>query len=203
MPNNFTEKNIKTQLTLQNYNKWLSESWLSEKEDDDDWNKQTSKCGVHSVWVIEQLGITSKEFANYEILIPKNISRILDLLDKGHLIQFNHDYKNNKTFSNLRKNNRYGNHVFNIVKGSDKYFVTQGFLNAYKHSVIHYNRSEIQDMLYDIIEKLSDYDNTKKWSDIDLPLYKKYFRTELFLYPKLPLLLNGKMHNIVLRYDIY
>jgi hypothetical protein len=177
--------------------------WISLQEKGDDWDPATSKCGVHAAFAIEKLGFKPKDFGDNTLVTESTIDDILTSLNKGYLIDLVHNYADYKTFNKLPKDNRYGNHQFTIIKGGDKYFVTQGFLHAYKHSLIFYTEDEIREMLLNIIRKLSDYDNNKKWGDLELELYKKYFRTELFMYPKRPVLRDRFIHGIVLKYDIY
>ena len=202
----FSESKIKNNLTLANYNKWMKTSWMSgwisRQEKGDDWDPATSKCGVHAAFTIEQLGFKPKDFGDNILVTESNIDNILTALKKGYLIDFVHNYADYK-FNNLPKDNRYGNHEFTIIKGGEKYFVTQGFLHAYKHSLVSYTEDEIREMLLNIITKLSDYDNNKKWGDLELDLYKKYFRTELFMYPKRPVLRDRLVHGINLKYDVY
>lgn len=177
--------------------------WILRQEKGDDWDPATATCGVHATFAVEQLGFKPKDFADNILVTESNIDNIISALNKGYLINFVHNYADYKTFNNLPKDNRYGNHQFTIVKGGNKYFVTQGFLHAYKHSLISYTEDEIREMLFNIITKLSDYDNNKKWSDLELDLYKKYFRTELFMYPKRPVLRDRFVHGTVLKYDVF
>ena len=197
----FTEHTIRSKLTEQAYKKWLTTSFFAKFQPNDSWDPSTGTCGSHAIFVSETLGFPTKEFGNQRLVTRVNIHHILDLVDKGHLVECFHDYKDGKTFMNLPKDNRYGNHVFSIVKGGDHYFVTQGFLHAYRHSLIPYTRDEIQTMLQRIIDELCDYEDKKHWRDLKLPLYKTYFRTELFMFPKRPVLPNRLVHGIVLTYD--
>jgi hypothetical protein len=199
----FSESQIKNNLTLAHYNKWLKGSFYWGKPKDDDWDPATGSCGAHASFVIEQLGFKVKDFGNYTLTTTSTIKDIFAALDKGYLVDLIHNYADRDMFSKLPKDNRYGNHQFQIIKGGDKYFVTQGFLHAYKHSLRGYSREEIQTMLQDILTKLSDYENTKRWGDLELDLYKKYFRTELFLYPQRRVPLDRRVHNVVLKYDVY
>lgn len=199
----FSEETIKNKLTLDNYNKWLKTSFYSKQTKGDDWDPKTATCGAHASFVIECLGFKTKDFRKDKEVTKDNIDSIINDLNKGYLVDLIHNYKDGMTFSRLPKDNRYGNHQFQIIKGGNKYFVTQGFLHAYKHSLISYSENEIRDMLYNIITDLCDYDNNKKWSNLNLELYKKYFRTPLFMYPKKPVIHNRLMHNIILTYDTY
>lgn len=198
-----SESNIRKNLTIENYNRFLRTSFYSKMKEGDDWDNETGTCGAHASFVIEQLGFKSKDFSDYNIVTINTIDNIIKNLNKGYLIDLYHNYKDKLIFSRLPKDNRYGNHQFQIIKGGDKYFVTQGFLHAYKHSLIAYSEEDIRVMLNDIITKLSDYENKKKWSDLDLDLYKKYLRTDLFMYPKRRVIPNRLVHNVVLRVDVY
>lgn len=193
MPFHFSQKEIKEKLTLANYISWFKRT-IPESE---------MSCGSHNWWVFEELGIPRPEYSHYKIVKHNDIHELLKKLDQGYLLSFYHNYKNPLIFNRLSEDNRYGNHEFIILKAGNSYYVTQGFLYAYKHSIIAYNFQEIKKMLEDIIDKLSDYENKKVWGDIDLSLYKKYFRTPLFLYPKKPVKKQGKMHNIILSVEAF
>ncbi len=78
------------------------------------------------------------------------------------------------------------------------YFLSQGYLHKYKHSLRSYTKEEVKNMLEDIITNHSDYENTKKWKDIDISLHKKYFMTDLRLFPDNPPLPERKVNQIVL-----
>lgn len=199
----FSEHEIRTQLTCANYTKWLRGSFYSDREENNDWSKSTGSCGAHAGFVVEQLGFPVKDFRKSTEVNKDTIDNIIKHLDKGHLVDLIHNYKDGMIFSRLPKDNRYGNHQFQIIKGGDKYFVTQGFLHAFKHSLIAYSQEEIRTMLHNIITRLSDYENKKVWGDLDIDLYKKYFRTELFMYPTLPVLKHRLVHNVILTYDVY
>jgi hypothetical protein len=198
-----TEKYIRDKLTVENYNKWLKSSFYSRKTPDDDWNPKTGTCGAHASFVIEELGFKTKDFRKDIEVTKDNIHNIIDDLNKGYLVDLIHNYKDAIIFGRLPKDNRYGNHQFQIIKGGDTYFLTQGFLHAYKHSLIAYSEDEIIELLYNVINELSDYHNNKKWGDLNVELYKKYFRTPLFMYPKKSVLTHRLMHNIILTYDTY
>lgn len=199
----FSETYIRNNLTLDNYNKWLKTSFYSKQEKGDDWDPATASCGAHASFVIESLGFKRKDFRKDKEVTKETIDNIIDALNKGYLIDLIHNYKDSSIFTRLPKDNRYGNHQFQIIKGGNKYFLTQGFLHAYKHSLIAYSEDEIREILNNIITELSDYDNNKKWINLNLELYKKYFRTPIFMYPKRNVILNRLVHNIILTYDIY
>jgi hypothetical protein len=199
----FSEHTIRSKLTERAYTKWLASSFFAKRQPDDSWNPSTGTCGSHAMFVSETLGFPTKDFGNPRLVTSSTISQILSHLDKGHLVECFHDYKDSNTFMNLPKDNRYGNHVFSIVKGGSSYFVTQGFLHAYRHSLLAYTRDEIETMLHRILDELCDYDDKKRWGDLNLPLYKEYFRTELFMFPKRKVLPNRLVHGIVLTYDVH
>jgi hypothetical protein len=193
---------IKKHLTTETYTKWLKASFYSRFEKGDDWDPATGSCGAHAAFVEEELGFLSEptEVRTKKRVTVETIDTIIDLLNEGVMIDFIHNYKDYRTFSALPKDNRYGNHEFQILKGGDTYFVTQGFLHAYKHSLVAYSEREIREMLHDIITKLSDYESNKKWGDLELGLYKKYFKTDFFMYPKRPVLLKRPIHGVELTY---
>jgi hypothetical protein len=199
----FSEDYIRNHLTLYNYNKWLKMSFYSKQIKSDDWDPDTATCGAHASFVIECLGFKIKDFRKDKDVTKENIDNIIEALDKGELVDLIYNYKDKMIFSRLPKDNRYGNHQFQIIKGGDKYFITQGFLHAYKHSLISYSKCEIREILYNIINEICDYNNNKIWGDLNLELYKKYFRTPLFMYPKRPVQLNRLVHNVILSYDTY
>lgn len=195
MPFHFSEKEIKKKLTLPNYISWFKRNFSD--------NEKEMSCGSHNWWVFEALGIPRPEYSHYTLVEKKDINKLLEKIDEGFLLSFYHNYKNPMIFNRLSEDNRYGNHEFIILKAGNSYFLTQGFFNAYKHSLIMYDRDEVRKMLEDIIDKLSDYENKKVWADIDSSLYKKYFRTELFLYPKKPVKMQGKVHNVILSVEAF
>jgi len=200
----FSENDIKINITLEKYNRWLKTSlYKNDIKKTNDWDPKTAACGVHIQFVIEQLNFKTKVFTNFIIVTENNINDIINKLKKGYLINLSHRYKNPYKFDNLPKDNRYGNHTFNIIKGGNKYFITQGFLHSYKHSLTSYSEDEIRKLLYNIITQLCDYNDNKKWGDLNLELYEKYFKTPLFMYPKQTVLLNRLVHNVILKYDTY
>lgn len=184
-----------------NYREWLKK-YFADKEDDNDWNHKTGSCGAHSLYIMEKLGINPPEFANYHIVYKRDINNLINELDKNNIINFLYNYRNMKDFYKLPDNNRYGNHEFIVYKRGDKYILTQGYLHAYLHKEDKYTKDELFTVLSDIITKLCDYKNNKKWRDIDMALYKKYFHTDLFLYPKLSVIVDDRVHGLVLRADI-
>ena len=57
-------------------------------------------------------------------------------------------------------------------------------------------------MLHDIIIYLCDYDNTKRWKDLDLSYYKKYFKADLLVgkLSQLKVDPEKKVNGVVLEY---
>ena len=198
----FSELEIRTKLTLANYARWFRGSFYSKNEENFS-DKSVGSCGSHAAFVIEQLGFPVKHFSESTEFNEHTIDDIIKHLNKGHLVDLLHDYKDRMISYRLPKDNRYGNHEFQIIKGGDKYFVTQGYMDAYKHSLIAYSQEEIRTMLQNILTRLCDYENKKVWGDLDLDLYKKYFRTELFMLNTVPVLKHRLVHNVILTYDVY
>jgi hypothetical protein len=208
----FSEKFIRKQLTAENFEKWLQINFYDHVHNSykssitNEWNPYTGSCAMHVVFTVEQLGKKMPEkmlnYIGFKIVTENSIDHILDLLDKGKIIEFIHTYRDRHIVNHLPKENRYGSHDFAIIKASseNKYFVAQSYLHAYKHSLISYTKDEIKTMLHDIITGLSDYENNKVWSDVNMKLHKKYFRTDLKNYYGDPFKKDGKMHNIVLSY---
>jgi hypothetical protein len=89
------------------------------------------------------------------------------------------------------------NHEFNIYKTRGKYKLSQGYIHHYHHREDVYTRDQIKDILYQIIDELCDYDNKKKWRDINFSLYRKLFHVNLH-FPS-----SSKVNRIVLRVEIY
>lgn len=193
-----TEEEVKQKLSLSNYKKFLDEFYPKSVSKDMKpyWNPETGSCGFHARFTREALGV--KPYRDYTLVHLKDINSIIERLDNGEVIEFLHNYPTDSVYNKLPKDNRYGNHVFVLVKGGNKYFVSQGYLHKYKHSIKAYTRDDIKQMLEDIVLKHSDYENTKLWKDIDTSLHKKYFGTELRLFPNNPPLPNRKVHQIQL-----
>jgi hypothetical protein len=120
----------------------------------------------------------------------------------GKLVEFVHVYRNKSLVESLPRNNVYDSHDFIIVKGGNKYFLSQGFQFEYKHSLTYYTRTELEIMLRNILLYLCDYDNNKYWKDLDLSYYKKYFKAELLVgkMDQLKVDPNKKVNGIVLEY---
>jgi hypothetical protein len=205
----YSEKELKHLLSASAYNAWLKRTGQKE-----------FSCGDHMRFTLHQLGYeqvfpTDKPSFNITKYHPldhkgtpdgpamkEDIPRILKELDTGRPVVFYHDYNDYmmKTFKSLPKKNRYGNHVFVIVRSGDQYFVSQAYIHRYKHSLIGYTRKEIAEMLETVIDRLSDYDRNKRWHDIDFDAYRRYFKAELTAYPDLPLDKDQKVHGINLGY---
>ena len=193
-----TEKEVKEKLSLRNYSKFLNEFYPKSVSKDIQpyWDPETGSCGFHARFTLEALGV--KPYRDYTLVHLKDIDSILERLEKGEVIEFLHNYPTDAKFSDLPKDNRYGNHIFVVVKGGSHYFLSQGYLHKYKHSLRSYTKEEVKNMLEDIITNHSDYENTKKWKDIDISLHKKYFMTDLRLFPDNPPFAERKVNQIVL-----
>lgn len=209
---------IKDHSSVSLYNAWLKHilsepvytAWLKLM------GEAEFNCGDHKEFTLHQLGYiedfpTGEPSFNIKKyhpldhkgtadgpLMKSDIPDVLKELDTGRPVVFYHDYNDymGKTYHSLPKKNRYGNHVFVIVRGGDRYFVSQAYLYRYKHSLIGYTRKEIAEMLETVIDKLSDYDRDKRWRDIDFDAHRRYFRTELTAYPDIPLDKDQKVHGI-------
>jgi hypothetical protein len=205
------ESFIKSKLTKVNYDKYLDKN-IYYGEDPyklpatDDWDPATGSCAMHSLFTIESLGgkVTNKikNYIGFKKVIPKNINNILNKLDSGFIIEFLHSYKDKSLVNKLPRNNVYDSHDFIIVKGGNKYFLSQGFQFEYKHSLRSYTRDQIENMLNNIITYLCDYNNEKLWKDLDLSYYKKYFKAELLVgkMSQLNVIPTKKVNGIILEY---
>lgn len=207
----FSEHFIRSKLTTKNYDKYLDRTFYFGEDPfklpaDDDWDPKTGSCAIHALFTIEALGkkVTEqiKQYKGFHDVTEKNIENILFKLDKGHIIEFTHSYRN-KSIS-LPRNNLYDSHDFIIVKGGDKYFLSQGFQFEYKHLLTSYTRKQVEKMLNDIIIYLCDYDNIKLWKDLDLSYYKKYFKAELLVgkMDQIKVDPEKKVNEIILEYLI-
>lgn len=190
----FSEAHIRKHLSTANYDSFLRKEYP--KEGQEYWDPQTGSCGFHARFVYESLGV--KEVKEFEEVKTKDIDKILDDLDKGFVLTLLHNYPTDARFFDMPKDNRYGNHIFTLVKGGAKYFMTQAYLHRYKHSLKAFSRESVKAMLADLLLHHSDPDNTKLWKDIDLSLHKKYFLTDLRIWPDLPVLPHRKVHGITL-----
>jgi hypothetical protein len=193
-----TEKEVREALTAANYQSFLNTNYPKTvaKHEETYWNPETGSCGFHARFTYEALGV--KGSGDYDLVKLKDIEKVLAALDKGEVVGFLHSYPNDAKYFDIPKDNRYGNHVFALVKGGDKYFLSQGYLHKYRHSLTTFTRSEVAKMLEDIITKHSDYEDTKTWGDIDLDLHTKYFKVEARVFPDKPFIRTRKMNGIKL-----
>lgn len=206
-----TEQFIRSKLTTKLYDIYLDKNIYFGEEPfklpaDDDWDPKTGSCAMHSLFTIESLGkkVTQqmKQYKGFKEVTGKNIQDILSKLDAGYIIELLHVYRNKSLVESLPRNNVYDSHDFILVKGGSKYILSQGFQFEYKHSLTSYNREQVENMLKDIIEYLCDYENNKKWKDLDVSYYKKYFKAPL-LVGKMDQLIpkpEKKVNGIVLEY---
>ncbi len=158
------------------------------------WDPKTGSCGFHAFFTKEALGV--KEVGDYKLVTVKKIPEILAALDKGTVIEFLHAYPSDAKYFDIPKDNRYGNHVFVLVKGGEKYFLSQGYLHKYRHSLTTFTRDEVATFLRDVIEKHSDYEDKKTWADIDLGVHTKYFKVEPRVFPDRPFIPTRKVNGI-------
>jgi hypothetical protein len=185
-----TEAEVRRALTAAHYKRFIKDHRPVKLHEY--WDDTTGSCGLHANFVLSELGL--KEDGEFEEV--RDIDTILKELEKGHVLTFLHNYTTDAQFLKLPKDNRYGNHMFTLLKGGSKYFMTQAYLHKYGHSLRVLTRAEVAKMLDDILHFHSDYDTTKTWADIDISLHKKYFGTELRLWPNLPVQPHRKVHGI-------
>jgi hypothetical protein len=209
----FSDHFIRSKLTTKNYDTYLDKTFYFGEDPfkipaDDDWDPKTGSCAMHALFTIEALGkkITEeiKEYKGFNELTVNSIENILSKLDKGHLVEFTHSYRNKSLMKSLPRNNLYDSHDFILVKGGRKYFLSQGFQFEYKHSLTSYTREQVETMLKDILIHLCDYENKKIWKDLDLSYYKKYFKAELLLgkMDQLQVDPEKRVNGIILEYLI-
>lgn len=202
---------IKSKLTKKNYDIYLDKNVYYGEDPyklpaDDDWDPSTGSCAMHSLFTIESLGgkITDKikNYVGFKEVNELNIANIINKLDSGSIIEFLHSYKDKSLVNKLPRNNVYDSHDFIIVKGDNKYFLSQGFQFEYKHSLRSYTRDKIEKMLNNIIKYLCDYENKKLWKDLDLTYYKKYFKADLLVgkMSQLNVIPTKKVNGIILEY---
>jgi hypothetical protein len=205
------ESFIKSKLTKKNYDIYLDKNFYYGEDPyklpaDDDWDPSTGSCAMHSLFTIESLGgkITNKikNYVGFKEVNESNITNIINKLDSGSIIEFLHSYKDKSLVNKLPRNNVYDSHDFIIVKGDNKYFLSQGFQFEYKHSLRSYTRDKIEKMLNNIIKYLCDYENKKLWKDLDLTYYKKYFKADLLVgkMSQLNVIPTKKVNGIILEY---
>jgi hypothetical protein len=207
----FSEHFIRSKLTTKNYDKYLDRTFYFGEDPfklpaDDNWDPKTGSCAIHALFTIEALGkkVTEqiKQYKGFQDVTEKNIENILSKLDKGHIIEFTHSYRN-KSIS-LPRDNLYDSHDFIIVKGGNKYFLSQGFQFEYKHLLSSYTRRQVEKMLNDIVIYLCDYENIKLWKNLDLSYYKRYFKAELLVgkMDQIKVDPEKKVNEIILEYLI-
>ena len=205
----FSEQFIRSKLTVKHYDAYLDKKFYMGEDPfklpaDDDWDPRTANCGWHSRFTIESLlGRLPDAVTQYKGLKDvTDLDLILQKLDAGTIIELVHQYRDNSLINTLPRNNLYDSHDFVIVKGGAKYFLSQGFQYAYKHSLTAHTREQIRTMLENLLEHTCDFDNTKHWKDLDLSYYKKYFKADL-LVGKLDqkhVSPGKKVHGIILQY---
>jgi hypothetical protein len=173
---------------------------------DDDWDPATGTCAMHCLFTIEALGFrltdAIKQYRGFKEVGSGNIETIIKKLNSGSMVEFLHVYREKSLVNTLPRNNLYDSHDFILVKGGDKYFLSQGFQFEYKHSLKSYTEEQVRTMLHDIITHLCDYDNTKRWKDLDLSYYKKYFKADLLVgkLDQLKIDPGKKVNGVVLEY---
>ena len=208
-----SENFIRSKLTTKNYDIYLDKTFYFGEDPfklpaDDDWDPKTGSCAMHALFTIEALGkrVTEqiKGYKGFHDVTVKSIETILSKLDRGHLIEFTHSYRNKSLTESLARNNLYDSHDFILVRGGNKYFLSQGFQFEYKHLLTSYTREQVEKMLKDILIHLCDYENKKIWKDLDLSYYKKYFKADLLVgkIDQLKVDPEKKVHGIILEYLI-
>jgi hypothetical protein len=206
-----SEKFIRSKLTEGNYDRYLDQNvYFGENPfklpADDDWDPATGTCAMHSIFTMESLGaMVTPAIKNYEGFKPVTkdvIETIVKKLDSGSIIELIHVYRDKSLVKTLSRENVYDSHDFCIVKGGSRYFLSQGFQFFYKHSLKAYSREQVKKMLFDIITYLCDYDNNKKWGDLDLSYYNKYFLADLTLgkMDLLPIDSKKQVNGVILEY---
>jgi hypothetical protein len=193
-----SESSVRNALTVNQYNKYLKLHYPKKpfKGFEEYYNSETGSCGFHARFTKEALGVENK--GETKLIHIKDIETILNDLDNEEVLEFLHGYPSDLKFSSIPKDNRYGFHIFVLVKGGSKYFMSQGYLHRYKHSLRAYTRTEIEEMLKNIITYLCDYKDIKLWKDIDFSIHKKYFLTDLSIFPNKPILPERKVNQIQL-----
>lgn len=206
-----TEDFIRKQITVKNYDIYLDENVYHGEDPfklpaDDDWDPATGTCAMHATFTIESLGATVtesiKQYKGFKEVTEERIDSIMKKLDSGSIIELLHVYRDKSLVKTLPRNNVYDSHDFILVKGGSKYFLSQGFQFFYKHSLKAYSGDQVLKMLRDIVLYLCDPDGTKKWKDLDLKYYNKYFKADLTVgkMDSLPVKPEKKVHGIILQY---
>lgn len=194
-----SEKVIENALSLSKYTRYLNTKYPPKSEFkgfEEYYDPKTGSCGFHARFTKEALGVVDK--GDTELVHLKDVDELIKELDNGAVLEFLHGYSSDAKFARIPKDNRYGFHVFVFVKGGSKYFLSQGYLHRYKHSLRAYTRSQVKEMLELIITQLSDYEDKKQWKDLDLSLHKTYFLTDLTIFPDKPVLPERKVNQIQL-----
>jgi hypothetical protein len=194
-----SEKAVQTALSLSKYTSYLHTKYPPKeafKGAEEYYDPETGSCGFHARFTKEALGVEDK--GDIQRVELKSIESLLNALDAGDVLEFLHGYPSDAKYSSIPKDNRYGFHIFVLVKGGSKYYMSQGYLHRYKHSLRAYTRNQIRDMFEKIITDHCDYTNTKRWKDIDLSLHKKYFHTDLTIFPDKPVDPERKVNQIQL-----
>jgi hypothetical protein len=207
----FTEKYIRSTLTVPNYDAYLDRI-VYQGEDpfklpaDDDWDPKTGTCATHALFTIDSLGgkVTEnlKQYKGFKIVRDDTIDTIVEKLDLGSIIELVHTYRDKSLVETLPRNNVYDSHDFVLVKGGNKYFLSQGFQFVYKHSLKAYTKEQIKKMLHELLEYICDPDNTKQWKDLDFSYYMKYFNAILTVgkMSQLRPIPSKKVNGLVLEY---
>jgi hypothetical protein len=194
-----SEKAVKNALSLSKYTQYLKTKYPPKsdfKGFEEYYDLKTGSCGFHARFTKDALEVEDK--GDIQVVYLKDVDELLKELDEGAVLEFLHGYPSDAKFIHIPKDNRYGFHVFVLVKGGSKYFLSQGYLHRYKHALRAYTRSQVKEMLEQIIIELSDYENTKTWKNLDLSLHKMYFLTELTIFPDKPVLPDRKVNQIQL-----
>jgi hypothetical protein len=202
---------LRYKLTVKEYDKYLDKHVYHGEDPfklpaDDEWDPTTGTCAMHCLFTIEALGFrltdAIKEYRGFKEVVSSNIETILKKLNSGYMIEFLHAYREKSLVNTLPRNNLYDSHDFIVVKGGDRYFLSQGFQFQYKHSLKSYTEKQIRRMLHDILTYLCDYDTTKRWKDLDLSYYTHYFKADLLLgkLDQLKVDPEKKVNGVVLEY---
>lgn len=206
-----SEKFVRTKLTQKKYDAYLDKNVYYGEDPfklpaDDDWDPATGTCAMHCLFTIESLCATVtesiKQYKGFKEVTEDGIDTIMKKLDSGSIIELLHVYRDKSLVETLPRNNVYDSHDFILVKGGSKYFLSQGFQFFYKHSLKAYSSDQVRKMLHDMLVYLCDYDNVKKWDDLNLAYYNKYFKADLTLgkMDLLPVDPEKKVNGIVLEY---
>ena len=207
----FTEQFLRSKLTVKHYDTYLDTHFYFGEDPfklpaDDEWDPRTGNCGWHARFTIETLiGALPKsveQYKGFKEIQESTIEALLQKLDSGSLIEILHQYRHKSLAETLPRNNVYDSHDFVLVKGGTKYFLSQGFQYAYKHSLTSYTREQIRNMLQELLTHTCDPQNTKRWSELDLSYYKKYFKADLLVgkLDQTPVVPSKKVNGIILEY---